>query len=752
MVALSDPLVDVLPPVAAAGLASLGVSTVGELLRYAPRRYLRHGQASPEETLVAGEWITVVGRITRADMIRMRKRSGSFLKVTVSDGNRTYDVTFFNPRAIRRALTPGARVMVAGTVKFYHQQPQLTHPEWVVLPDGDVEVDRVVGSAMLAEMYELEAEITGAKRTPEATRLSVSFDRAIIPIYPANREIQTWDIWGTIRRLLDQLPPLADPLTDEQRHARGLVGLQTAIESIHLPDTEEQIEAARTRLRFDEALAIQVVLAQRRLAGRAENAPRCPHVAGGLEDRLLQRLPFSLTDGQRAVGVEIGDDLDATVPMSRLLQGEVGSGKTLVSLLAMLRVVDNGHQCAILAPTEVLAAQHHRTIRTMLGDLGTVGELGAADGATGVALLTGSMKTKGKRETLLDVVTGKAGIVIGTHALLEENVEFFDLGMVVVDEQHRFGVEQRDVLRGRGRGDTSPHFLVMTATPIPRTVAMTAFGDLDTSVLTELPRGRQPITTRVVSSKNARWVERTWRRAAEEVDAGRQVYVVCSRIGDTEPPSRRKTSDDGPPAPETTSLLDQYAELVAGPLGAYRVEMLHGRMPGDEKNAIMDAFGRGEIDVLVSTTVIEVGVDVPNASMMVIVDADRFGVSQLHQLRGRVGRGSHPGLCLLMTAMPEISQAAARLTAVESSTDGFELARVDLLQRREGDLLGSLQSGGVSSLQYLSLLDDADVIADARELAERIVDEDITLVDHRPVADLVDSILVPRKVRYLDKS
>ncbi|GAA1481007.1 ATP-dependent DNA helicase RecG [Gordonia sinesedis] len=749
MVALADSLAEVLEPRAVEGLDSLGVTTVGELLRYAPRRYVRRGQLSQEQALQEGEWITVVGRIGKASLIPMRKRSGKFLKVTVSDGNHTYEVSFFNPRYIQRVLKPGTRVMLAGTVKFYRGQPQLTHPEWVVLPELDTDIEKVIGSDMLTEMYAVEQQVVAGDDGPTEHQRLAQFDRPIIPMYPANRNIQSWDIWGAIQEVLEKVGPLDEALDDGERSRRGLVTTDEAIRAVHLPESEDEISAARERLKFDEALAIQLVLAQRRLAGRGESAPACPHVPGGLEDALRERLPFTLTDGQQAVIGEIGAALGKGEPMSRLLQGEVGSGKTLVSLLAMLRVVDNGHQCVLMAPTEVLAAQHYRTITTMLGNLAAGGELGAADGATQVALLTGSMKTKGKRQTLLDVVTGTAGIVVGTHALLEENVEFFDLGMVVVDEQHRFGVEQRDVLRGRGRDGLLPHFLVMTATPIPRTVAMTAFGDLDTSVLTELPRGRQPIATSVVPSRNERWVDRVWARADEEIEAGRQVYVVCSRIGDT-PDVRADGTDNA--AAHTTSVLDQFEELRAGPLGHRRIEMLHGRMPADEKNAVMDAFGRGEIDILVSTTVIEVGVDVPNATMMVIVDAERFGVSQLHQLRGRVGRGQHPGVCLLMTSSPEISQAMERLRAVEASNDGFELARVDLQQRREGDVLGSLQSGGTSSLRFLSLLDDADVISDARDFAEVVVGDDLTLVDHRPLADLVDAILAPQKIRYLDKS
>lgn len=468
-------------------------------------------------------------------------------------------------------------------------------------------------------------------------------------------------------------------------------------------------------------------------------------------------MPFQLTDGQKTVLGEIGDDLAVEHPMNRLLQGEVGSGKTLVSLLAMLRVVDNGHQCAILAPTEVLAAQHYRTVMTMLGDLARGGELGAADGATRVGLLTGSLGTAAKRQTLLDAVTGESGIVIGTHALLEENVEFFDLGMVVVDEQHRFGVEQRDVLRNKGRDDQRPHFLVMTATPIPRTVAMTTFGDLDTSVMTELPRGRRPITTTVVPMTKPKWVHRVWERAAEEIDAGRQVYVVCTRIGDEESNKKAakksaKKKDEPEKEDDTVSVLQQAEMLETGPLADRRIEVLHGRMHPDDKNAVMDAFTRGDVDVLVATTVIEVGVDVPNATTMAIVNAERFGVSQLHQLRGRVGRGQHAGLCLLLTSAHELSSSMERLKAVEASTDGFELAMVDLQQRREGDVLGSLQSGGKSSLSFLSLIEDAEVIADARELSESIVESDRELADHPELADLVRAILLPTRAEYLEKS
>ncbi|MDH3023873.1 ATP-dependent DNA helicase RecG [Gordonia alkanivorans] len=747
--ALADSLSDALGSKPADKLAGLGVTTVGELLRYTPRRYIRRGLVADHQRPEPGEWLTIVGRITKSDLIQMKSRRGQFLKVKVTDDNEVYEASFFNPKFIRHQLRPGARVMMAGTVKYFREQIQLSHPEWMILPDGDPEIeDHVVGSKMLTEMYAVEEEIA---KEEGAHPLVAMFDREILPMYPATKEVQTWDILGAVRRVLDHCAPIPDALTDAQRRERGLVSTDEAIRKIHLPDSEDDVKVASHRLKFDEALAIQTVLAQRRLAGRSDSAPPCPHVPGGLEDKLRERLPFTLTEGQVAVGEELAEDLALAEPMSRLLQGEVGSGKTLVSLLAMLRVVDNGYQCAILAPTEVLAAQHHRTMKKMLGDLADGGELTAAEGATRIALLTGSMKTKGRRETLLDVVTGTAGIVIGTHALLEEKVEFFDLGLVVIDEQHRFGVEQRDVLRNKGRDGRIPHFLVMTATPIPRTVAMTAFGDLETSVLRELPRGRQPISTSVVPMGRQNWVDRVWSRANEEIDAGRQVYVVCSRIGDDDSPEP-EPGPDGEKGPKTTSVVEQYEALVAGPFAHRRVEMLHGRLAPEEKAEIMDAFGRGEVDVLVSTTVIEVGVDVPNATTMVIVDAERFGVSQLHQLRGRVGRGQHAGLCLLMTNSNEISQSMQRLRAVAGSNDGFELARVDLEQRREGDLLGSLQSGVNTSLRFLSLLEDVEVIEDARGLAEDVVGEDITLLHHSPLADLVDGILVPQKIAYLDKS
>jgi ATP-dependent DNA helicase RecG len=610
------------------------------------------------------------------------------------------------------------------------------------------------------------------------------FDRALIPMYPATRDVESWTVMRCVRQVLDQLEVVDDPLPEWVRRERNLIGLDQALRTIHLPDTKEQVTAARARLRFDEAVALQLVLARRRHDVAVRTAPVCAPRDNGIAAEFDRRLPFELTAGQLAVADEIAADLSVSHPMNRLLQGEVGSGKTIVALRAMLQVIDAGHQCALLAPTEVLAAQHARSLTSMLGDLAAAGELGAHALATKVTLVTGSMPAARKRQALLDVVNGDAGIVIGTHALIQQGVNFFDLGLVVIDEQHRFGVEQRDELRNRGRDGASPHVLVMTATPIPRTIAMTVLGDLEVSTLTELPRGRSPIVSRVVPAKvHPSWVDRAWERIGEEVAEGRQAYVVCSRIGegdadedadadffvlDDAAPARGGTTGRGGKGsggkgggkgaragaelPETKSVLQQYEELSTGPLSHLRVGLLHGRLPADEKDAVMRDFGAGKIDVLVCTTVVEVGVDVPNATVMVIVDADRFGVSQLHQLRGRVGRGGHQGLCLLVTDSRPGSQAMMRLEAVAKTTDGFALAQLDLQQRREGDVLGVAQSGTASTLRLLSLVDDVEVIAAAQSFARAVTDDDPGLDEHPGLARMVAAALDSKRVEYLEKS
>jgi ATP-dependent DNA helicase RecG len=514
------------------------------------------------------------------------------------------------------------------------------------------------------------------------------------------------------------------------------------------------LHAAEHRLRFDEAFVLQVALAQRRAAAAGRPARPRPRVAGGLLDAFDARLPFRLTPGQHRVSEQIERDLAAAWPMHRLLQGEVGSGKTVVAVRAMLAVIDAGGQAALLAPTEVLAQQHHRSITGLLGPLGAAGELGAADHATRVALLTGSLPAARRRRELLDAASGAAGIVVGTHALLEEHVQFTDLGLVVVDEQHRFGVEQRDALRAKA--DPPPHLLVMTATPIPRTVAMTVFGDLETSTLRELPAGRSPITTTVVPlADHPGWVDRVWQRVREEVAGGGRAYIVCPRIDGDDPAA--EPSDDAdepsagtrPPAAAATEVADL---LRAGPLAGLRVGLLHGRLPAEVKDAAMRAFAAGELDVLVATTVIEVGVDVPEATVMVVLDADRFGISQLHQLRGRVGRGSAPGLCLLVTSMADGTPARERLAGVAETTDGFALARLDLEHRREGDVLGERQSGRRSSLRLLRLLRDEDVIVAAREAATALVETDPELVAAPALAAAVTALAGEGQAEFLAKA
>jgi ATP-dependent DNA helicase RecG len=511
----------------------------------------------------------------------------------------------------------------------------------------------------------------------------------------------------------------------------------------------EDRDRARDRLAFDEAVGLQWALVERRYSELSETGPPAPLRTDGLAATLRSALPFELTQGQADVLEVLIEELASTRPMHRMLQGEVGSGKTIVSVLAMMQMVDAGYQCALLAPTEVLAAQHARSIRDVLGPLGMAGQLGGAEGATRVALLTGSMTAQQKRQVREEVAKGEAGIVIGTHAILQEAVDFHSLGMVVVDEQHRFGVEQRDRLRAKAAGGVTPHLLVMTATPIPRTVALTVYGDLETSTLRELPRGRQPITSNTIFAKEKpQWLRRAWQRVAEEVAAGRQAYVVASRIDETEKGGSAKEGAGPPPL----TVVEVFQHLGHGPLAGLRLGLMHGRLTADEKESVMSAFRGGEVDVLVCTTVIEVGVDVPNATVMVVMDADRFGISQLHQLRGRIGRGSHASLCLLVTNLPEGSKAGVRIKAVAATQDGFELADLDLAERREGDVLGLSQSGRPITLKLLSLADHREIIEAARAFCESVYANDPTLARHRGIAVLAAPFSETEAVEYLDKS
>ncbi|MBF6071477.1 ATP-dependent DNA helicase RecG [Nocardia farcinica] len=755
MATLSDRLDHILGAKAADSLAdAFDMHTVEDLLRHYPLRYATQGQPLTEEAPEDGSHITVIGRITKTELRPMRNRRGSLLKVQLDTGSgRPVDVTFFNGDKVKYVVKQGLRAMMSGNVSYWRPGSwSLSHPGYLILPETEDEsvgtMTRVRGGGDLRGL---------AESAKGAAGVDVSFmSREFIPVYPATAKVQSWDLLACVRQVLEQLDPIDDPLPLDIREERGLLPVSDALRLIHLPEHRADIDRARDRLRFDEALALQLVLAERRHEVSGRTARPCPPRPDGIAAAFAERLPFELTAGQQKVIGEISADLARTHPMHRLLQGEVGSGKTIVALHAMLQVVDAGQQCALLAPTEVLAAQHYRSLTAMLGELGTAGELGAAEHATRVVLVTGSMSASAKKAALLAAVTGEAGIVIGTHALIQDNVEFFDLGMVIVDEQHRFGVEQRDALRAKAKAGASPHLLVMTATPIPRTIAMTTLGDLETSTLTELPRGRSPITSKVVPRKlHPNWVDRAWERILEEVGQGRQAYVVCSRIGDDEEGGRtakgRKAAEEKEPPP-TQAVLDVFEMLRHGPLASVRVGLLHGRLPADEKDEVMRAFHEGAVDVLVCTTVVEVGVDVPNATVMVIVDADRFGVSQLHQLRGRVGRGAHPGLCLLVTDAAPGGSAMTRLEAVAATNDGFELAVLDLRQRREGDVLGSAQSGTARSLRLLSLLDDLEVITTAQDLARRLVEADPGLREHPGLAAMMHAAVDAERLEYLAKS
>ncbi|MEU6810609.1 ATP-dependent DNA helicase RecG [Streptomyces sp. NPDC046831] len=728
---LEQPLKKVLGPATAKVMAEhLGLHTVGDLLHHYPRRYEERGQLTHLADLPMDEHVTVVAQVADARLhtfasARAPRGRGQRLEVTITDGSGRLQLVFFGSGVHKphKELLPGTRAMFAGKVSVFNRRLQLAHPAYELLhADTEETVESWAG--------------------------------ALIPLYPATAKLESWKIGKAVQTVLPSAQEAVDPLPGTLREGRGLVSLPEALLKIHRPQTRADIADARARLKWDEAFVLQVALARRRHADTLLPAVARRPRPDGLLAAFDDRLPFTLTEGQQKVSREIFADLAAEHPMHRLLQGEVGSGKTMVALRAMLAVVDAGGQAAMLAPTEVLAQQHHRSVTEMMGELAEGGMLGGAEHATKVVLLTGSMGTAARRHALLDLATGEAGIVIGTHALIEDKVQFHDLGLVVVDEQHRFGVEQRDALRGKGK--QPPHLLVMTATPIPRTVAMTVFGDLETSVLDQLPAGRSPIASHVVpAADKPHFLARAWERVREEVANGHQAYVVCPRIGDEEDDpkkaGKRKPAEDEGDRRPPLAVLDVAEQLAAGPLSGLRVEVLHGRMPPDDKDAVMRRFAAGETHVLVATTVIEVGVNVPNATVMVIMDADRFGVSQLHQLRGRVGRGSAPGLCLLVTETPEAGPARQRLNAVASTLDGFELSRLDLEQRREGDVLGQAQSGVRSSLRMLAVIDDEEIIAEAREEAAAVVADDPDLARLPGLRTALDALLDEEREQYLEK-
>ncbi|MGV3017318.1 ATP-dependent DNA helicase RecG [Rothia sp. 88186D007BW] len=822
----------------------LGIETVGQALDHYPRKYLPRGELTPFSSLVEGTEATIVAQVVRMSTRQMASRRGSITEITITDqldqlnqpnqvsqpdplaptgqptnpnayrgaappasytrgytnprlhgsaggytesqmpgaapgaphyqmgdifggyapepysltAQGTMTLSFFNAWTAAREIHEGDQVMFSGKVGSYRGELTLTNPHYAV----------IAGKELTAA--------TGA--SAEAIERAAARASAPIPVYKANPKFPTDKVATAIETLIERinLKELEDPVPFTVRKSRKIPSLEWTYRAVHTPDTEETWRAAHHSLRYREAFVLQAALARIRAARAAHQTLARPYMSGGFADALLAALPYQLTEGQEAVGAEIRSDLASSSPMNRLLQGDVGSGKTVVALRAMLQVADNGAQSAMLAPTEVLAEQHYRSVCEILGQmLAPQAEPGAG---VRVVLLTASLKTKAKREALLAIASGEADIVIGTHALLGDSVTFADLGLVVVDEQHRFGVEQRDALRGPG-GEL-PHRLVMTATPIPRTVAMTVFGDLDTSVLDQLPAGRQKITTHVVPlAEHPRWAERIWARAREEIDAGHQVYVVVPKIGGSDTPTDAEAGQTlfglgaatgsaagqgkvpglgsqvaaGQSARGSLASVENTLEELEGlpALAGVRIAGLHGRMDTAEKNRVMTEFSAGHIDLLVSTTVIEVGVNVPNATLMIIMDADRFGISGLHQLRGRIGRGSLPGTCLLVTQQAADGVSRQRLAAVAATTDGFELSRFDLEQRREGDILGAAQSGKKSTLKLLRALTDAKLIERARHDAFSIIEADPTLAKHPDLARTIDRALDADREAFLGR-
>lgn len=700
---------------------TFGYKTIADLIHHYPRRYLVRGQLSDIAELKEGDEVTVLAEIFSSSSRKLHARKGSILEVIVTDGSAKMSLTFFNQAWREKDLRVGRQGLFAGKVGVFNGKRQLAHPDYEMIPDGN-DVDSAV------------AEFAGK----------------YLPMYPASAKLPSWKIAQCINLSIGALDEIADFMPEKILTEREYPSLQQAIVQIHNPVDLDSAEKSKARITFDEALLMQLLLLERRAELRALKAVARRPKSSGILAAFDASLPWQLTPGQVQVSAEIESDLAAPYPMHRLLQGEVGSGKTVVALRAMLTVIDSGGQAALLAPTEVLAAQHLRTIEKLLGPLAQGGMLGGSEIATKVTLLTGSQSAAARKEALAMAASGGAGIVIGTHALLSESVTFNDLGLIVVDEQHRFGVEQRDALKAKAVNP--PHLLVMTATPIPRTVAMTVFGDLDVSTLRELPLGRQSITTHLVPTlEKPTFLDRAWERIREEISLGHQAYIVAPRIS-------AGTSEDadldflyGESSPNIASVEDLGPKLQSGPLRGLRIAPLHGRQSSEVKNSTMQAFAQGEIDVLISTTVIEVGVDVPNATVMVIMDADRFGVSQLHQLRGRVGRGTSPGLCLLVTSAAPDTSARERLDAVSKTQDGFELSRIDLEQRREGDVLGATQSGSRSHLRLLRVLRDEALIESARESAAELLAQDPQLSSYPLLKEELKKLQADAAAEFIDK-
>ncbi len=694
---------------AAALSKSFGIETAGELLNHYPRRYAERGQLTSFDRIEIGKPVTIMATISAVTARRMKTKRGFVLVVAVTDGKEQMELTFFNQKWREKELRVGRSGLFAGTVNEYHGARTLTHPQYQLFGSGD--------------SSDLEA--------------FTDFAGSIIPVYPSSQAITSWQIAAAVDVVLASLDELPDPIPLELRVKHGLMDRSQAIRAIHQPDSHEDIERAQFRLKYQEAFVLQAVLEYRRQERRTMSAIARQSKKHVLRESFDQSLPFDLTDGQIKVGEEIELDLRGTSPMMRLLQGDVGSGKTIVALRAMLEVVESGGQAALLAPTEVLAAQHFESLTALLGGLSDSGtdyvspsessriseSREGLDPKVRITLLTGSLTLPARKQALLDIASGSSHIVVGTHALIQDHVDFFDLGFVVVDEQHRFGVEQRAALMSKGRQEARPHLLVMTATPIPRTTALTVFGDLDISTLHEAPSMRAPVDTYVVSPQaNPTHAARVWERMQEEVAAGNRVFIVCASISETagdldQDQDPGHLYSQGESRDHIVSVEQSLAEL-AQRYPAITFAGLHGKMKPEEKRAVMKSFrsnGAGAIDVLVATTVIEVGVDIPEATMMIIHNAERFGISQLHQLRGRIGRGNKPGLCILMQDRFVNPVAQQRLEVVASTRDGFELAQRDLELRGEGDVLGLEQSGAATSLRLLRVIEDLALIESVRQ-------------------------------------
>jgi len=708
----SMPLTELLVARESRAMASFGVRDLDTMLRFAPRRYVVPAPLRSLRELSPGQEVSAIVRVESLRDRAMKRRFGFILEVTVTDGTDTLPLTFFltKPHLLdwhRGRLPVGAQILVRGTVGFdeYRGGLQIAHPDYEPVEDT------------------------------EAGRAHAQRPR---PVYPLKKNISQVTMRSATEKGVEFADSLSRPVPDAILARQGLVPLPEAARLVHTPLTTEDTHRGLDHLRFEEAFVLQSIFARRRAQDERTPAPAL-RAEGPLQQLFEARLPFTLTDGQLGIGAEIETRIGRDHPTSVLLQGDVGSGKTVIALRAMLRAVDSGHQAALLAPTEVLAEQHHRTLTELLGELARGGQLDGHPEATRVRLLTGSQRTAGRRETLLDVTSGQAGIVVGTHALLTEGVEFASLGLVVIDEQHRFGVDHRRRLRAKGPAGMSPHVVVMTATPIPRTAALATVGDLDVLILRESPGRRSGMETFVVHEKLPAWEKRMWQRAGEEIAAGRQVFVVCARIDEddavSDAPAPTLLDEDGaektPPLEPARGVTQTAQRLAARPeLAGARIGVLHGRMSAEEKQETMAAVVRGEIDLLVSTTVIEVGVDVPNATVMIVLDAERFGVSQLHQLRGRVGRGEHPGIAFLDTSAAVGEEHSQRLEEIAQAPDGFALAELDLRRRGAGDLVGEEQSGLQRTLKHLNVLRDADVIERAREDAFALIAADPELTAH----------------------